>query len=558
MAVVSASPALKPPARWDRRGWAIFLALLVVLSVQRAGADVTELLNTRGFVQFSRFFEAMIKPDLSWSFVKLAIREAGVTLGFAVLGTALSVGIGIFGGLILAERLWLSNTGEMTKRHWIWRAARVLIAIPRSMHEVIFGLIMVNILGLNPLVAILAIGIPFGSVTAKVFSELLDEAPRDAERALRAAGAGRLTAVFYGAVPHALGDILSYGFYRFECAIRSAAVLGLVGAGGLGFQLALSFQSLRYNEMWTLLWALIIVSGFADRWSSIVRKRRNANGVEMHATLSTSRRSNLAPRRDPVLIASATIFTLAVPLMWWWLDADLSSLWAPRARTLGAELAQQAWPPQLGDDGLGGLVGDSIDTIALAVLALGIAWSLASIVAFVSSRTEPPVVTAESVVRSVVGMTVRLFLLIARSVPPPVWAFLAVFVLKPGLWPGVAALAIYNLGVLGRLQGEVVENIDDAPGDLLRTTGATPFGVAAYATIPAVSGRFVSLGLYRWEVAIRETVIVGVVGAAGLGRTISEQSARFDYDGILASILALVIVTLLVDVLSSNIRRTIR
>ncbi len=67
-----------------------------------------------------------------------------------------------------------------------------------------------------------------------------------------------------------------------------------------------------------------------------------------------------------------------------------------------------------------------------------------------------------------------------------------------------------------------------------------------------------SLGLYRWEVAIRETVIVGVVGAAGLGRTISEQSARFDYDGILASILALIVVTLLVDAVSSSIRRTIR
>ena len=58
----------------------------------------------------------------------------------------------------------------------------------------------------------------------------------------------------FGAVPYAFGDILSYGFYRFECAIRSAAVLGLVGAGGLGFQLALSFQTLRYEEMWTLLW----------------------------------------------------------------------------------------------------------------------------------------------------------------------------------------------------------------------------------------------------------------------------------------------------------------
>jgi phosphonate transport system permease protein len=553
MATATITPPLTPPVRWNRRAWWIVIAVAVALSAQRAGLNVTELFNTRGFVQFTRFFAAMVQPELSWGFVKLAIREAGVTLGFAILGTALSVVMGIFGGLILAERLWLSNSGEITGRHWVWRFARVLIAIPRSMHEVVFGLILVNILGLNPLVAILSIGIPFGSVTAKVFAELLDEAPRDAEQALRASGAGRLTSVLYGAVPHALGDILSYGFYRFECAIRSAAVLGLVGAGGLGFQLALSFQTLRYNEMWTLLWALIILSGLADRWSSVVRKRRNTNGVEMHATLSTS-----APRRDPVLITSAAVFALAVPISWWWLGAELSSLWSSRARILGAELAAEAWPPQLGDEGFSGLLSDSVDTIALALLSLVAAWSVASVVAFISSRTDRQHLTPEVVVRSAVGMVVRLFLLIARSVPPPVWAFLTVFIFKPGLWPGVAALAIYNLGVLGRLQGEVVENIDDAPGEILRTTGASAAGVAAYATIPAVSGRFVALGLYRWEVAIRETVTVGVVGAAGLGRTISEQSARFDYNGILASIMALIIVTLMVDFVSSSIRRTIR
>ncbi len=552
MASVNAS-ALSPPARWDRRVWWIAGAVLVAGSAVRAGVDFSEVLNARGFSQFTDFFAAMVRPELEWGFVKLAIREAGVTLGFAVLGTALSLVLGIIGGLVLTERVWLSAAGSPTKRHWVWRLARVVIAVPRSMHEVVFGLILVNILGLDPLVAILAIGIPFGSVTAKVFAELLDEVPRDAEQTLRAAGAGRLAAVLYGAVPHALGDILSNGFYRFECAIRSAAILGLVGAGGLGFQLALSFQTLRYNEMWTLLWALILLSGLADRWSSIVRKRRKLNGVEMHATLSVN-----PPRRDPVLIASAAVFTVAVPALWWWLEADLSSLWSVRARTLGGELAAEAWPPQLGDEGLGGLVSDSVDTVALALLSLAIAWSIASLLAFISSRVDHKRTTPETLVRDCLGILTRFFLLIARSVPPPVWAFLAVFVLKPGLWPGVAALAVYNLGVLGRLQGEVVENIDDAPGEVLQASGASALGVATYATIPAVSGRFVALGLYRWEVAIRETVVVGVVGAAGLGRTISEQSARFDYDGILASIFALIFVTLLVDLASSNIRRTIR
>ena len=542
-----------PPARWNRRFWWIFGLAMVVFSAERAGLDFGRLFNTRGFSQFSDFFAAMFRPDLGWDFVKLAVREAGVTLGFAILGTALSVVIGIFGGVLLTERVWLSVAGSSGASHWVWRCLRGLFAVPRAMHEVVFGLILVNILGLDPLVAVLAIGVPFGAVTAKVFAELLDEAPQDAERALRAAGAGRLSALMFGAIPYAMSDILSYGFYRFECAIRSAAVLGLVGAGGLGFQIALSFQTLRYNEMWTLLWALIILSGIADRWSSLVRRRRNAASVEMHATLSTS-----APAKDKLLRSSAGLFLLAIPVAWWRLEASLGSLWSVRTRRLASELWRDAFPPVLGDDGWRGLLGDTVDTLALAVLSMVIAWSLASVLAFIASRIDNPWESSSNIVRSVVGAITRFFLLIARAVPPPVWAFLMVFVLKPGLWPGAVALAIYNLGVLGRLQAEVVENLDDGPGRALHASGASRFGVATFATVPAVSGRFTALGLYRWEVAIRETVTLSVVGAAGLGRTIRDQAVRFDYDGILASIVALVLITLFVDAISSSVRRTIR
>lgn len=581
-AVANIAPA--PPVRWNRRLWWIVSAVLVAWSLQRAGIDVRQIFNARGASQFAEFFAAMFRPDLSFEFVKLAAREAMVTLGFAILGTALSVFIGIFGGLLLTERLWLNVAGNSTTFHWLWRSLRFLASIPRAIHEIVFGLMLVNILGLDPLVAVLAIGIPFGAVTAKVFAELLDEAPRDAERVLRASGSGRLSALLFGAVPYALGDILSYGFYRFECAIRSAAVLGLIGAGGLGFQLALSFQTLRYNEMWTLLWALILLSGFADLWSSIVRRRRNLATTEMHAEVTTTTANaavstahlDAAPEdsgqrnaaqngsakervaRDRVLWASALAFLAAVPFAGWRLGIEVSSLWAPRARTLAGELAADSWPPQLGDEGWRGLLGDTVDTLALAILSMVLAWSFAFFLAFVASRIDNPWRSPRNVVRSTVGLATRLFLLISRSVPPPVWAFLTVFILKPGLWPGVLALGLYNLGVLGRLQAEVVENLDDAPGEALAAAGSSPFGVAAFATVPAVSGRFVSLGLYRWEVAIRETVTVGVVGAAGLGRTITSQVIRFDYDGILASILALVAVTLMVDIISTNIRKVIR
>ncbi|MEM7338284.1 MAG: ABC transporter permease subunit [Actinomycetota bacterium] len=544
--------------RRDQRRWAIAIALVIGWSIATAGLDVSEIVNERGVTQLRKFFAAMVAPDLSPSMLSLTVREAGVTVGYALLGTALAVMIGAVGGVLLTERIWSSQQGVMGRGRYGWATARVLLAVPRSMHEVVFGLILVNILGLDPLVAVLAIGIPYGAVTAKVFAELLDDVSLDAEQALRASGAGRLTAFVFGTVPQALNDLLSYAFYRFECSLRSAAILGIVGAGGLGFQLALSFQSLRYDEMWTLLWALVILSGLADRWSSVVRRRRNSLAAETHADTADPSVVAKAPAADRFLQLSVLVGAISVPVAWVALGIEISNLWSERARILTAELVRDAWPPEIGADGWAGLISDSLDTIALAVLSTAIAFAIASPIAFLARRPSGGRPGLAHVGGLLLSSALRFVLLVARSVPPPVWAFVVVFVLFPGLWPGAVALAIYNGGVLGRLQGEVVENQDPRPAETLKATGATAAGALTVATAPAVASRFVALGLYRWEVAIRETVVVGIVGAAGLGRRLDEQTSAFAYDKIVVTIAALFVVTVAVDFASASIRRSLR
>jgi phosphonate transport system permease protein len=306
--------------------------------------------------------------------------------------------------------------------------------------------------------------------------------------------------------------------------------------------------------VWTFLWALIIISGFADRLSSLIRRRRNRTAV---AWRGSDRESAAAPA-DPVLRSAVALGAAAIPVAYWWLSIDLTTLWAPRARQLAGELVRDSIPPRVGAGGLAELLRDAGDTVALAVLSIVLAWGVASILAFPASRTHRHRIGIDRASRRLLTALTRFVLLVSRSVPPPVWALVVVFVLFPGLWPGAVALAIYNAGVLGRLQSEVIENLDRSPEDVLRSSGASSLGAILLATVPALGGRFVALGLYRWEVAIRETVVVGVVGAAGLGRRLDEQTSSFDYQGILATILALIVVTLAVDVASASMRRSVR
>jgi len=157
-----------------------------------------------------------------------------------------------------------------------------------------------------------------------------------------------------------------------------------------------------------------------------------------------------------------------------------------------------------------------------------------------------------------VAIGARLLLLVTRAIPPPVWALLVLFVLFPGPLPGAVALGIYNFGILGRLMAEVVENLDPRPGAALRDAGAGGVATFAYATLPLSLTRFTAYSLYRWEVAVRETVVVGVVGAGGLGRLLEQQRASFNYPGMLATVMALVAVSIVVDLVSASARRSLR
>jgi phosphonate transport system permease protein len=143
-------------------------------------------------------------------------------------------------------------------------------------------------------------------------------------------------------------------------------------------------------------------------------------------------------------------------------------------------------------------------------------------------------------------------------VPPPVWALVLLFVLLPGVLPGALALGVYTLGVLGRLVAEAAEEVDRRPRELLRASGARPAGAWLYGTLPALAGPVLALSLYRWEVAIRDTVLVGLLGAGGIGVLLSGRIAAFDWAGVLTVLIATILLTWAVDLVSDRARAALR
>lgn len=524
------------PRAGSARAWStVLIAAAIGAALVVATRDTGALVNGGGWTQVARFVGAAPSPDLSAGFLGVVWGATLTTLAYAALGTAGSLALGAVGG-VLVSRTWWGSGGAVK-----WTAARALLSLPRGAHEVVWGLLLINVLGADPWVGVLAIAIPYGAVTARVFAGLLDEVPPAPYRGLRSAGATRLAALMYGLAPQARRDLLSYSFYRFECSIRSAAILGIIGAGGLGYQLALSFQTLRYAEMWTLIYALMALSGAADLWSGSLRKRLARGALD-------ERRAFDRPLLWSGLLGVALVIASVVVLA-----PAPAALWSERTRGLVADLAAASWPPKFaGVDGTG-VAEAALDTLAMSVLAIALAAAAGIVVAFLAASS-PGVGRAGRAGRA----GAKALLLLCRAVPPPVWALLALFVLFPGPVPGAVALAVYNFGILGRLMTEVVENLDTRPADLLGAAGAPRASRFLYGVMPVVAGRFAALGAYRWEMAMRETVVVGAVGAGGLGRILTEHLAAFDYAGVTGTVVVLVALTFAVDVAGAGVRGAFR
>ena len=200
------------------------------------------------------------------------------------------------------------------------------------------------------------------------------------------------------------------------------------------------------------------------------------------------------------------------------------------------------------------------DTLVMSVLAIGIAGGLVLLTFLPGARNvcNGELGGAPSSGWNVLYYLVRLTFALTRAVPELVWALLIVFFLTPGILAGAVALGLHNYGVLGKLSAEVVENLDPAPARALRGAGASNLQMLIYGIMPQALPHFLTYLLYRWEVVIRTTVVVGFVSAGGLGRELRLSLSFFHYTDVAQIIIWYLILVIGVDLIAAWLRRLAR
>ncbi|WP_156726096.1 PhnE/PtxC family ABC transporter permease [Streptomyces apocyni] len=556
----------------------VAVTALLLWAVRRALPAGSDLVNWGGLALLDDLAATVLRPSLEPDFLQVVLEATATTLALALLGTAGALVLGLVGGLILSDVAW----GDAPP--WPVRVGRlvlrgVLVAV-RSVHELVWALLFVSVLGLDPLVAVLALTLPFGAQSAQVFGETFDSVPDAPLRALRTAGARPFSALAYALLPGTAPLLLSYSFYRFECALRSAVVLGVAGVGGLGFELTVSLQSRNWGEVWTLVATLLALAGVVELWSNRVRSdvavvtcadwsvgherpREAGQSAKGQAAKGQAAKGQAPKGRSPDGLSRSTRWSLmlvlpTVVLAWWWVGLSPAGLTSPRTHELTAQLIGDMWPPELPDGGMRVLADATFDTLAMAVLAMVVAVVITLLVGPWASRPRADRRGPAAWGRWTAWWVSRLLLLVLRSIPPTVWAVVALLALFPGVLPGALALGLYTGGVLGRLVAEAWETMDLRPRDSLRDSGV-PRVVAAVASVaPPSANHLLTYTLYRFEICVRDTAIVGVVGAAGLGRLLSERLGAFDFSVVTSVLLASLLVSLTVECVGRRLRRALR
>jgi len=255
--------ALAPPGAGKRTlvqaiGWAVF-ALILLWAWK--GAEIRPLDLARDSANMAKFATEFFPPDFrDW---RTYLQEMIVTVHIAIWGTVLAIVCAVPFGLLSS-----SNIVPV----WVYQPVRRMMDACRAINEMVFAMLFIVAVGLGPFAGVLALWIHTTGTLAKLFSEAVEAIdPRPVE-GVRATGASALEEILYGVIPQVLPLWISYSLYRFESNVRSASVVGMVGAGGIGVILYEVIRGFEYAQTCAVMLIIIVFVSTIDVVSSRIRK----------------------------------------------------------------------------------------------------------------------------------------------------------------------------------------------------------------------------------------------------------------------------------------------
>ncbi len=541
----------------------LLLLLLLLLAGSLAALDwnldalASASARTAAWRRVAGYLTAFAHPDLSGPVLARGLRLAVETAAVALLGTAL--------GLLLAWPLALGSSyqvalGSAPALTWPQRlrleTCRLVLDALRGVPDFAWAIVIANFTGIGPVTGLLAIAVSVAGILGKVLGEQWDNVTPDRYAALHSTGATRLQVFCYGIQPLAGRGMLSFVLMRTECAIRNSSVIGVVGGGGLGAGLWDEYSDGNWARVATMLLFMLAVTASADLGANFLRYQLRTDPNHPRAQRNLDLRSSRQRRSlgvGAVLLLLGSASSLLAPALarafgelqtlegGFVADYTTSLLFLPdlSIAALQSAAVQSIVPLAVG------ILGTTAAVLAAAALVFpaSIAFQLDAL-RFTGERTT----TAMRVRRvALVGAT-RGAALLLRGMPEVAWVVLLSVFFQGGITPCVLAVVLHSTGVLHRV---FTEAVDDVPYRRLeQISGTCRPQTFIYGALPEALRDWRTYAFFQFEVNVRIGIVLGMVGAGGLGDKFHSNLLFRDNHRACTYLWAMVLLSVAIDRLS--------
>jgi phosphonate transport system permease protein len=496
-----------------------------------------------GLDDINNLVDYMLPPSFAdW---ERALELTIETFWIAVLGT--------FIALVLSVPLAFMAARNTTPHPAVYAVARGIIVFTRAVPDLVFALIFVRALGIGVLPGILALAFHSIGMVGKLLADAIEQADPAPREAVDSVGATKFQSIITTIVPQIIPAFISVALFRLDINLRSSTVLGLVGAGGVGLLLKERLGRLDYSEalgVVAIIFVFILAMELlAAAVRSVLLRQESSGGNKTQIAVAKHANPKILPpwtRRRVISTGYGYFFIgliiagfIAVQVDFLELLGSFGGIFAFTLRMFPPDFVS-AWPQ---------IVQGMTETLAIAAVSTVLGSLLSIPLGFLAAANV-------TVNKLVYGIT-RVVLVVIRGIPELILAI--VFVAATGLGPvaGIFALSIGTAGFLAKLIADSIEEISELPREAVSATGASRIQELFVSVIPQVMPSLIGQLLYTFDINIRSSAILGIVGGGGIGFLLfnSMKVLRFDTTG--AIILAIFIVVYLIEILAGYVRKQV-
>ncbi len=503
------------------------------------------------------------------------VTMVGQTLAIVVCATVLSVLLSIPVALLAARNTTINQVTH--------GGARLIIVIARALPELILAMFFLRIFGLGAIAGVLALGLHSVGMVGKLYADAIEELEPGPRQALRATGATKLQQITGAILPPLGPAFVATALHRFDINLRGSVILGFVGVGGIGLEIAGALNTMNYRRGLALAMILLVICLITELVSGLIRMALLGRTAPGRSTLGRSPLNWIRRVRDradrgsdgwvtgvgpagSTRSASSGERRLSPP---WTADRIRRTIsYLLTAVVIGASLAgAQISPEQIAGGlqqaahimslylppGLGG-IGDKLFAAMVETVQMGLAGTLLGLVTAIpvgilAARNAAP--------RPGIATFFRVVIVSVRAFPDLIIAICIVVLTGLGPVAGALALSFGAVGFLSKIIADSIEETDVRVQEAVRSSGGDGPQVFVAATLRQAARSVVAHVMHQLDVNVRGATNLGVVGAGGIGYYLTNANRVLNYQVVTSCIIMILVVILAIEALAIWVRRRV-